>query len=209
MNAPRLIKGTRSASQSGVVLLVTLIALVIVLVGALALMRSADTSDVIAGNIAFKRDMTNNAERGAAAAIAQFSGSGLLATAASTYNSNVAANYSATILSTSSNNRGIPDALLNDSLFSTYGSTSNDLTDANSGLSVASGVTIRYIIDRMCSQTGAPTQQTCVLNTSTQDTSGNANRGITPGSYQSVYRISIRVEGPRNTQAFVQTTLGD
>ena len=49
--------------QSGFVMIVTLLALVIMLLASVALIRSTDTNLVIAGNMAFKRDLINQAER--------------------------------------------------------------------------------------------------------------------------------------------------
>lgn len=193
----------RARPQRGVVLLVTLIALVIVLVGGLALMRTVDTASVIAGNIAFKRDLTNNAERAAAAALAAFAAGGPLNAPAAPYASLVSANYSATILPTSSASRGIPDVLLDDSQFAAVGSAANDIVDASSAL------TIRYVIDRMCSTAGPADASTCVLSTQASDKGGTGWLRKAGGGFQPVYRVSIRVSGPRNTQAFIQTTLAN
>ena len=196
-------RGTGPKRQRGVVLLVTLIALVIMLIGGLALIRSSDTALVIAGNLAFKRDLTNQAERAAAMAIAAFEPDGALYSTADTYASMTSANYSATILPTASNNRGIPDALLDDSLFATYGVSGNDIVDASAN------VTIRYLIDRMCSAAGPADATTCALSTQASDKGGTGWLRKAGGGFQPVYRVSIRVTGPRNTQAFVQTTLAN
>lgn len=189
--------------QQGVVLLVTLVALAIMLLGALALIRSTDASSLIAGNIAFQRDLTNNAERAAAAALASFDVDGALYATAAPYTSLQSANYSATILPTSAGNRGIPDALLDDSKFALVGSSANDIVDADSK------ITIRYLIDRMCSQTGPVSAGGCALNTQASDKGGTGWLRKAGGGFQPVYRISVRVTGPRNTQAFVQTTLAN
>ena len=50
-------------AQRGTVLLLTLIVLVVLLLGGVALVRSFDTSLLTAGNIAFKRDLVNQGER--------------------------------------------------------------------------------------------------------------------------------------------------
>ena len=52
----------RRAAQRGVVLLYSLIALVIMLIAAIALVRSFQTSLFNAGNLGFKRDMRNQSE---------------------------------------------------------------------------------------------------------------------------------------------------
>ena len=54
---------TGASSERGVVLLFSLIALVVLLIAAVALMRSFNTSLFTSGNIAFKRDLQNQGER--------------------------------------------------------------------------------------------------------------------------------------------------
>ncbi len=56
--------------QRGATLIIALISLVILSIGALALMRSTSTSLFMAGNLAFKRDVANQAERAIAAGAA-------------------------------------------------------------------------------------------------------------------------------------------
>lgn len=55
--------------QRGVVLFFALIALVAMSLAAVALIRSVDTSTLIAGNLAFKQATKNSAEAGIEAAI--------------------------------------------------------------------------------------------------------------------------------------------
>ena len=54
---------TTKKNQNGVILLVTLLALVIMMLASLALVRSTDTNLILAGNYAFKRDVVNQAEQ--------------------------------------------------------------------------------------------------------------------------------------------------
>jgi type IV pilus assembly protein PilX len=49
--------------QRGVVLIFTLIILLILTIGAVALMRSMNTSLFSAGNLAFRRDLVNQGEQ--------------------------------------------------------------------------------------------------------------------------------------------------
>ena len=53
--------------QRGVSLLIALIGLMLMMLGAVAMVRSFGTSSVLAGNLAFRRDLTNQGERGVAA----------------------------------------------------------------------------------------------------------------------------------------------
>ena len=58
------------ARQRGVVVLVAIIVLVVMLLAGIALVRSIDTTNVIAGNLAFQQSATHSADTGVEAAIA-------------------------------------------------------------------------------------------------------------------------------------------
>jgi hypothetical protein len=110
-----------------------------------------------------------------------------------------AANYSAQRLQ--SNDEGIPLPLLKDSLFASSGmSAGNDIVDD------AAGVAVRYVIDRQCSGSGAFDDASCVAGEGSAD-SGGSNWLKKPGAQlRPVYRVTVRVTGPRGTQAYLQTT---
>jgi Tfp pilus assembly protein PilX len=184
------------ARQRGVVLIFSLIILLILTIGAVALMRSMNDSLFGAGNLAFRRDMVNQSEQALATVITKFQTGGALV-GATTANS-VANNYSATILPT--NAQGIPTALLNSTTFNSVGSSANDITGATPD------VTIRYVIDRLCSATGAPTALLCVQSTSSPPGGTELTGGPVATPSATVYRLSVLVTGARNTQVFLQTT---
>jgi type IV pilus assembly protein PilX len=200
--------------QRGVVLLFSLIALVILLIAAVALVRSFHTSLFTAGNIAFKRDMRNQSEQAVSKVLTVFR-TGALNTPASRAaapSPNVP-NYSPTMLPTDA--QGIPtDLALSDVAFAAI-YTGPDIASADGSIKV------RYIVDRLCSTAGDETvlsSNSCVL----------ANNPTAPGgsvlSLQSadqtplcatcktaaqqgvVFRLSIKVTGPRDTQSFFQST---
>lgn len=206
-NSPRIPLPRRS--PRGVALLFGLITLAIMLIGAAAMARSMNTSLFNAGNLGFKRDLTNQAERAVTTTVALLEAGGALAAAATRENHLVARNYSATMLA--SNPQGLPLALLDDTAFAAVGQAANDVAVA------AQGVTVRYVIDRLCTATGAPTADQCTLAGDPQPNSCSANECINAANASAggagaigsrvVYRISIRVTGPRNTQSFFQTTL--
>lgn len=198
----------------GVVLVFALIALVVTLIGAVAIVRSLNASLFTAGNYGFKRDLANQGERAARTVIDLFN-TGALAADASRRLHNVPRNYSAVMLPT--NAQGIPNALLaSDATFAATGTTANDINVAGMG------VTIRYVIDRLCANTGLPDPATCVLAASGEEAgtsgsdlfSGRAGGPALAGNIsadivQPVYRVSIRVTGPRRTESFFQTTFSD
>lgn len=191
------------ARQRGVVLLFALIVLVILMAGSVAVIRSMNSSLFSAGNLAFKRDLMNQGEQAVSSAMTAFKTGALSATGATAANI-LSANYSATPLAT--NTRGIPMALLSDSVFTTVGTTSNDLTGATSDVS------IRYVIDQLCDGSAAALaiQNTgCVFPASNTDIRGGSSQEMgkrPPLPPSLVYRLSVRVSGPRNTQVFIQTS---
>jgi Tfp pilus assembly protein PilX len=184
--------------QRGVVLIFTLIVLLILTIGAVALMRSMNTALVGSGNLAFRRDLVNQGEYAVSQVMAEFQTGGDLSTSASTLNNVPADNYSATMLTT--NAEGVPTALLQNTLPASVG-THADLTNPNS-----SDISIRYVIDRLCSASGTPTGTLCVQSSAapTGGTAGNTATVKPPTA--TVYRLSVRVTGARSTQVFLQTT---
>ena len=192
-----VLRSSSRRRERGVVLIFCLIVLVILLTGGVAVVRSMNSSLFSAGNLAFKRDLLNQGEQAVSFVLARFQGSGALATSASTQSDNAALNYKASQLAT--NAQGIPNAMLgNDTAFAAVG-TGADLTGATSD------VRIRYVVDRLCSAAGVPTSNTCVQAKSAP-TGGTAGTGGISVTTSSVYRLTIRVTGPRDTQVFMQTS---
>ena len=213
----RLPSGSASR-QRGVVLLFSLVALVVLLIAAVALMRSFNTSMFMSGNIAFKRDLQNQGERAIDEALTLFRPGGVLYNDADRAAERKVSNYSAKILP--ANVQGIPaDLVLDDAAFAAKWTAPDiDLRDQ--------GVKIRYVIDRMSSADGSCKSlgpNVCVMAGNTAPAGGsssqiqNATRSVVPvaggpaggkGVFLGtpVYRLSVRVIGPRDTQAFFQST---
>lgn len=184
------------SSQRGVILIITLVAMVILLVSGIALMRSFDTSLLLAGNLSFKRDLINQAERGYSAATKALTTGGALGADATRQTDQLANNYSSTILA--SDSHGLPQMLTNDTLWTMTGA---DIVDNTTG------VTIRYVIDRLCNTTGPSSVNTCVFTQNVVDVGGSIGIARPPLPSPIVYRISVRVTGPRNTQSYSQITV--
>jgi len=208
MNAHRV---SPPAQQRGLVLVFALVALVIMLIGAVAISRSMNASQFNIGNIGFKRDLTNQSERAVVQAMNAVRANGVLADPVARLNNVKAANYSAVMLP--SNPQGIPNALISDAEFATVGSAP-DIVVADQN------VTARYVVDRMSTTAGVGcTADTCQIANqavvggsssewlSAQNNSGAASspsQGAQP--LQPVYRITVRLTGPRNTLSFFQST---
>lgn len=182
--------------QHGIVLAITLIALTLLLIGAAAMLRTVDTSGMLAGNLAFRRDLANRSESAMATARAALLG-GALGTEAARDADLAKANYAATRLASSG---GIPTVLADDSAYAAAGYAS----------SVADKVTLRWVIDRQCaSGTVAFSTAACESVSSDGDAGGSSWLRKPDGASRPVYRISVRVTGPRDTEAYFQSTFVD
>jgi Tfp pilus assembly protein PilX len=203
----------RAQRQRGVVLLFSLIALVVLLIASVALMRSFNSSLFMSGNIAFKRDLQNQGERAVVDAMTQFRPGNPLSTAGGRAADSAPLNYSASILPT--NAQGIPsDLALSDTAFAAKW-TRGDIPVTGQAVS------IRYVIDRLCSTAGDETTlgaSSCQLSNTPAPAGGSASNLLgadkaplcstcsSAAPIGVVYRLSIRVAGPRNTVAFFQST---
>lgn len=145
-------------------------------------------------------------QRGIAAAEALLK-TGALSNIALLASNQSADNYSASMLPSSAN--GIPNMLLDDSQWTM--STGNDLSDATTpmvdpvtGTTWTTGITIRYVIDRLCLAAGPSSPSTCVISSSGQDKGGTSWLKKAGGASTPIYRITVRVSGPHNSQTFFQ-----
>ena len=208
----------RRQSSRGVVLLTTMLILVVVLLGAVALVRSFDTSLTTAGNLSFKRDLAQQSERAADTILSQFRTGGPMETRATRQASNAGIAYSAAVLP--NNLMGFPAILL------TFGK--EDPRPAGVGsIDAGRDVKLAYVVDRLCSEVGDEQvlgADKCVVaeppparggssslwrraEQSSSVAAGGAGAGLAGAAAQTiVYRISIRAFGPRGTESFFQTT---
>jgi Tfp pilus assembly protein PilX len=194
--------------QTGVVLFIALIALVVMSLAAVALIRSVDTNTVIAGNLAFKQSAVVASDSGVEAA---FSWLNTAATAnLATLNDNVVAQaYHATI----------PDlhqlpATYTEPNLEDLAELKNVATWANSVTipSLGDGNTISYIIQRMCLKNVAPEDpaNSCLYGDipTGGESIDNDNQPKLGANFQVVpspmYRVTVRVNGPKNTVSYTQ-----
>jgi type IV pilus assembly protein PilX len=192
---------SRVRAQRGVTLIIAMVSLVILTIGAVALVRSSNVSSLMSGNFAFKRDITTQSERAVAAALTSLR-TGSLSNPTTREANVLGNNYSGVQLS--SNAHGIPNALTDESVYSSAGFTAGDIVDSTSNLK------IRYVIDRLCiAGTTAFDPARCVVVSSKGDSSGGDPllSKLTGGVPVPVYRISVRVTGPRGAQTYTQATV--
>ncbi|HVK56085.1 MAG TPA: hypothetical protein VM532_13780 [Burkholderiales bacterium] len=183
--------------QEGLILMVALIVLVAMTLAGIALVRSVDTSNVIAGNLAFKRGTVQASEIALNTARSKFQTGGVLFGDEVRNLDNKTQNYSAVQLAVN-NPRGIPDILVNKATFDSQ-FTAPRITDPNTNEEM------RYVIERLCTRSGPSAREFCALADQTS-ISGSDNKSILDLTSPVLFRVTVRVDGPRNTVSFTQTT---
>ena len=176
--------------QKGLALFISLIALVAMSLAAAALVRSVDSGVLVAGNLAFKQSAIMSAETGIADAYKYINNN------ANSLNANTTGYF----------------ALLDDSK-----SLKSDSTwSANNSFLVAddliTGNETRFILQRMCWAAGVPTEtpNNCLFGAGSEvarsqsyASEGNLTAGKND-SQSEVYRVTVRVAGPKNTKSYLQ-----
>jgi hypothetical protein len=71
------------------------------------------------------------------------------------------------------------------------------------------GITLRWVVDRQCLATGAFSTASCEFSSSSGDAGGSSWLRKPLGASRPLYRISVRVSGPHNTEAYFQASYVD
>lgn len=201
-----------AARQQGVVLFIALIALVAMTLAGIALVRSVDTTTMIAGNLAFKQNSTALADLGIEAGRAWLIAN---ANTATLNDDSPAQGYYATGQdSLDLTGTTTPGNLLDDVDWDgTNGSAASRaaiLPDSSLPVALRGTSTVSYIIHRLCVGNGVLTSAQCA--TSLQSSSPGSTKGgggvkALSGVLQGHYRVTARVLGPRNTISYVQAII--
>jgi type IV pilus assembly protein PilX len=217
----------RVVKQRGVVLFFALVSLVAIMLAAVALIRSVDTSTLIAGNLAFREAATTSGDRGTEAAMAW-----LTATDAANTSINVLTDTTHPFNIYHGGNVGAP--YYSSGYYPSVDDTHFCLTpacpapgtpfnwdDSDSVLVLpdpdSSGNSTRYIIQRMCRDPFPPAVSTwlndCLFSGAVVDNNGQAvplpqnvckGDGCPKNGQAPEIRITSRTTGPRNTVSYVQ-----
>ena len=197
----------------GASLMVALVVLVMMSLGALAMVRVVGTGLLVAGNFAFRQAAVLASENGSEAAIDWLS---TRADSVDVFIDQPAAGYYANLL---------PGLDLTGAVGAAT-STVDWLDDDCGGRggivclqpspplpADPAGHTVRYLVQRLCRGSGSPeaAANSCLLHRSA--TGGSPNRGqLSYGASKHFnpanavyYRITVQVRGPRGTTAFTQT----
>lgn len=206
MNARSIGSFHPHARQRGVVLIVALIVMVATVLAAIALVSTVDVATLISGNLAFRQAAVQASDRGV----------------------EVARRWLMTQPNTSLENRfpqaapfyyptwngGVPAGQVFDPVTFTW-------SDAQTtAMAPETGNTVRYVVHRMCEDIGPPNEK-CFTARATS-AGGDSNRirepqdptcylpngeNLCASSGSPYYRITVRVEGPRNTLSYVQAVI--
>lgn len=201
----------RVAKQRGVALFFALICLVAIMMAAVVLVRSVDTSSMIAGNLAFQQTATASADSGTEAAVTWLSGI-------------EAANSAKNVLVDPSHPFNINNAVagyfasLDPAKSLTASSGTRFLWDNTDSVLLAidsSGNTTRYIIQRMCRTAGVAVKDAnCLFSSAVQDNNKQniplpqeicKGEGCPTAGQTPMIRITSKTTGPKNTLSYVQS----
>ncbi|MEO8302568.1 MAG: hypothetical protein ABI724_00455 [Betaproteobacteria bacterium] len=192
--------------QQGIVLIIALIVMLALALAGIALLRSTDTATIVTGNLVLKQAAGSAVDRGVERAVyTLWEAAPML----DRTQHDTSKNYYACIRGSSGGcmaaNSTVPK--IPDLLRSANGCAGTGLT---SGLIAndAAGNTSCYVIERMCLNTGAAVGNNCNLSTGAfgADLGTQHYVGlIRPGD--AFYRVTVRVEGPRNTVTYAQAVL--
>lgn len=184
------------SAQRGVVLIVTLILLVAMTIGAIAMMRAVDTGNLVAGNLAFQQSATNAADVAVETAITWLQAN------SNSLNSDDSSNaYFASVTNQNPASGQTWESFWAASLAALAKQVGTD----------SAGNTVFYVIHRQCSYAMAPSQGgNCSASPIVTSASGNAEEAgevQINGASTVYYRITVRVAGPRNTASYVQAMI--
>lgn len=192
----RLPSTVPSKRQQGMIaMIVAVIVLVATLLASMALMRSVDTANLVAGAMTFRQGLVQEAERAYEDAKLNMPFDGLSSQA-----DNAASGYYAEIQT--SNIQGIPNQLASNPVSTNVATVASLASTKN---------TIHYVVERLCPAAGPADPKTCinpgasVLGGTTANQASDTAIGLTGGN--AAFRLTVRVDGPKNTASFVQTIL--
>ena len=179
--------------QRGVTLFIALVGLIAMALAGVALVRSVETSNIIAGNMAFRNAAMHASDVGVEAAFTALNSitSGQVE-ANKPSNCTNACQYYATMQPL--NSIGVPSTVVWANV---------------AGVAVNTDYTVRYVIERLCKGTTpiADLASSCYAGSLRGGGSKKAGSVVFSSTNELYFRVTVRVEGPRNTISYVQTLL--
>lgn len=206
--------------QRGVTLVIALVLLVAMMLAGVAIFRSVDTSTFLAANLAFKRDLENRASAAIQPVLDRLETADFLnhwdmdacVNGQSKSQSACKAlwqgwSYSPRLLEASAN--GVPTVMAN------IGWTAADATPTSAfDTAFSSSVTVdsasktrsRYLIERICTDDLTPSEKNCVLAGAIAK-GGDASTEKPGALPLPLFRVTVRIEGPRNSVSYAQAVV--
>ena len=191
--------------ERGTILFIALIVLVAMSLAGIALMRSVDTNVLIAGNLVFRQGATAGADWGIEDARSWLQANGAVLNddlPTSFYWANWQQNF---------------DLIGNDPNVNDYNWDSTDASNQPRDLGFdQAGNRVQYVIHRLCLGAGAPGATQCVTSSlfaGGPDDPGKSHGtppiggGNVPGKTSVLYRVTVKVTGPRNSVSYVQAVM--
>lgn len=208
------------ATQRGMSLIFALLALVALSMGAVALIRSVDTSGMVLGNLGFKQDATASAERATEAAIVFLQGVPDRTKNSSNDNGGGSGYYASstdTLDPTGQSGEGtrlLVDWEADGCKYATE-ATSDQCTLGARSLAVDGDQRSDYVIFRLCQQAGAIADGNPCITPADASSGSSTKRGKLDygdyarfvGSPDAYYRIIVRSVGARNTVSYTETII--
>jgi Tfp pilus assembly protein PilX len=172
-------------TQQGASLVIVIILLIILMISAVALVRSTDTMGAVAGNAAFKQAATEAADTGI-------------------YN---AATWLGSLTNVDSDQVGVYYATRRG--VDGYGLPAVDWSSVPPA--TVSNFRVQYLVERLCDGplpiAPASIAAQCMTNQTAQDGSRKVGSPSYTGATAVYYRVTVRVQGPRNSESYVQSML--
>ncbi|MEO8303409.1 MAG: hypothetical protein ABI724_04775 [Betaproteobacteria bacterium] len=198
-------RGAGAGRERGVVLFIALLVMVALSLAGIALIRSADTATIVAGNLAFKQAAAAAVDRSVEQAVERLFNPQLDPNA--TTNPVIAnktvdlpsENYYACVQADGGGCLPVGTPIPEVPLILT---TKTGITPVPADIA---GNTSYYVIERMCANPGAAVGSNCNLSSAALGAdAGTQHYEALNRVGDAFYRVSIRVDGPRNTVQYAQ-----
>ena len=197
----------RPRRERGVVLFIALLVMVALSLAGIALLRSADTATTVAGNLAFKQSAAAAVDRSIEQAVRALFDPRLDPTTSAPYITDktvddATQNYFSRVRLSGGGIPEIPAELQSVSALTGAG-LKTDLVAQDAG-----GNNVYYVIERMCANAGAAVGSNCNLSAAALGAdAGTQHYEALTRAGDAYYRVTVRVEGPRNTVQYAQAFL--
>lgn len=210
-----------SGKQHGVVLLTVLVILVVMLLGAVTMIRSTDSATLVAGNLGFKQSGLASSDMAAEAAIAWLGQQSTTSLQSDITASGYLASYDPegpdiksgqTWAEYWEDTSKLPTGYKCWISWSGSPPVASCQNSSHGQTADAAGNRSAYLIQRLCTAAGAQTSSaTGCAQVDSDSTASTSSKGAgkvnISGSSEVYYRITTRIDGPRNTVTYTQTVV--